>query len=60
MSDWAARKIELDQAAFETFATIYPHEAAEMDWARFFAYAQQQKPGISEQEVRATLEVTRG
>jgi len=50
---------ELEQAAFETFAWLYPHEAAELDWQRFFAFTQRQNPGITEEQVREALQETK-
>jgi predicted TIM-barrel fold metal-dependent hydrolase len=47
-----------DQWAFETFASAYPHEAAELDWARFVAFTQSKNPQIPEHEIKRLLAET--
>jgi hypothetical protein len=47
-----------EQIAFEMFAEVYPHEAAEMDWPRFVAYTQSKNPLIPESEIRRLLKET--
>jgi hypothetical protein len=47
-----------EQMAFEMFAEVYPHEAAEMDWPAFVAYTQSKNPLIPEGEIRRLLKET--
>jgi hypothetical protein len=54
-----ASKRKLGQAAFETFAKLHPHEAAELDWEQFLAFVQREKPGIIDIEVKLALEETK-
>lgn len=49
---------EAEKWAFETFARIYPHEAAELDWPRFVAFTQDKAPGITEEQIRICLAET--
>lgn len=51
-------KREADKWVFETFATIYPHEAAAVDWPRFVAFTQSKNPAIPEEEIRRLLKET--
>ena len=51
-------ELEAEIWAWETFASAYPHEAAELDWPRFVAFTQSKNPAISEEEIRKLLEKT--
>ena len=48
----------MDEVCFNIFCQLHPHEAAELDWARFVSYLQRRKPGISEDEIRRLLSAT--
>lgn len=45
----------LADIAFEMFADAYPHEAAELDWQRFFALVKKRNPTVTEEIVKAML-----
>jgi hypothetical protein len=47
-----------EKMAFEMFAQVYPHEAAEMDWPRFVAYMKSKNPLITEVEIIRLLKET--
>ena len=49
------REKELDDMAFEMFAHAYPHEAAEMNWPRFYACVQKVNPAVTETKAREFL-----
>ena len=53
-----SEKRQLDQAAFETFAKLHPHEAAELDWERFMEVVREQNPRVIDLEVRLALKET--
>jgi hypothetical protein len=50
--------IDGEKIAFEMFADVYPHEAAEADWQAFVAYTQSKNPAIPEEEIRRLLKET--
>ena len=45
----------IDRAAFETFASIYPHEAYEAFPDEFWAYVQRRRPNVSREEMEEAL-----
>ena len=53
------RSTEMVELAYEMFADTYPHEAAELDWQRFFALCKKRNPEVTEESVRAALEETK-
>jgi hypothetical protein len=59
MSKITRTKATPEQMAFEMFADVYPHEAAEVDWLAFVAYTQSKNPAIPEEEIRRLLERTK-
>jgi hypothetical protein len=49
---------DLGELAFEMFADTYPHEAAELDWVRFFDLCKKRNPAITEEVARKLLAET--
>ena len=49
-----------DQAAFEAFAALHPHEASELEWERFLAYWRRRQGDLeaTEEQGRAWLRET--
>ena len=49
-----------EQTVWGWFASAHPHEAADLNWARFVAFVSQRTgdPAITEDEIRATLRET--
>lgn len=43
------------QSAFELFARVYPHEAAEIDPERFWRFFQSQYPGVTREQMEECL-----
>lgn len=48
----------VEDAAFETFAQLYPHEAYALDHDKFFAYFQKTAPGIDRLDMIKLLNET--
>lgn len=47
----------IGQIAFEIFADVHPHEAAELDWEKFVAYTRERcgHPNLSEEDIHRIL-----
>jgi len=50
---------DCEQLVFELFARAYPHEAAQQDWEKFFAFAKRQNPALTKEVCRQILERTK-
>ena len=53
-----ATREQIEEWAWQDFATAYPHEAAEMDFAKFAAFVRTQNPAVSDEEIRLLLKET--
>jgi hypothetical protein len=49
----------IDQQAWETFCTMHPHEAYDMDKDKYCAFVRSNNPKLTDEEITELIEVTR-